>query len=146
MTKPEMTDLIMLAKSAKKLSWAEISAAAGMSEVFVTSCCLGMNTLPAAAAEKLCALLELDSSVCDALQVYPKKEWAPVVPTDPLLYRFYEASGVYGDTMKELIHEKFGDGIMSAIDFVLTVDKKEDPKGDRVVVTFDGKFLPYNQW
>ena len=146
MTKPEMTELIMQAKATKKVTWAEISAVAGMSEVFVTSCCLGMNTLPAEASEKLCEFLELDTAVVDALQVFPKKEWTPTVPTDPLIYRFYEANGVYGDTLKELIHEKFGDGIMSAIDFVLTVDKREDPKGDRVVVTFDGKFLAYNQW
>ena len=146
MTKLEMTELIMAAKNTKDVSWSEIATAAGMSDVFVTSCCLGMNTLPAEAAEKLCNFLGLDNELCSALQVYPKKEWAPTVPTDPLIYRFYEANGVYGDTLKELIHEKFGDGIMSAIDFTLTVDKREDPKGDRVVVTFDGKFLPYNQW
>ena len=146
MTKLEMTELIMAAKNTKDVSWSEISTATGMSDVFVTSCCLGMNTLPAKAAEKLCDFLGLDSDVCATLQVYPKKEWTPTVPTDPLIYRFYEANGVYGDTLKELIHEKFGDGIMSAIDFTLSVDKREDPKGDRVVVTFDGKFLPYNQW
>lgn len=146
MKKTEMTEIIMEAKKAKKLTWAEISEAAGMSEVFVTSCCLGMNSLLAEPAEKLCKFLELDDEVAEALQEYPKKEWSNAVPTDPLIYRFYEANGVYGDTLKELIHEKFGDGIMSAIDFVLTVDKKENPKGDRVVVTFDGKFLPYNRW
>ena len=146
MTKLKMTELIMAAKNKKGVSWSEISIAAGMADVFVTSCCLGMNTMPAEAAKKLCDFLELDDDVYEALLVYPKKEWSPTVPTDPLVYRFYEATGVYGDTLKELIHEKFGDGIMSAIDFVLTVDKREDPKGDRVVVTFDGKFLPYNQW
>jgi len=146
MTKLELTELIMSSKAMKKLSWAEISEAAGMSEVFVTSCCLGMNSMPEEAADKLVAFLGLDAEAAVALQAYPKKEWTQAVPTDPLIYRFYEATGVYGDTLKELIHEKFGDGIMSAIDFVLTVDKKEDPKGDRVVVTFDGKFLKYNQW
>jgi len=146
MTKLEVTELIMAAKAAKKLSWAEISEAAGMSEVFVTSCCLGMNSMPVEAADKLVAFLGLDDEASVTLQAYPKKEWSPTVPTDPLIYRFYEANGVYGDTLKELIHEKFGDGIMSAIDFVLTVEKKEDPKGDRVVVTYDGKFLKYNQW
>ena len=146
MNKLEMTETIMAAKAAKATTWGAISEVAGMSEVFITSCCLGMNTMPADAADKLCEFLEIDSEVSAALQVIPKKEWAPSIPTDPLLYRFYEANGVYGDTIKELIHEKFGDGIMSAIDFTLSVDKEENPKGDRVVVTMNGKFLPYNQW
>lgn len=81
-----------------------------------------------------------------ALQAYPLKDWDKVVPTDPLIYRFYEITGVYGETFKEIIHEKFGDGIMSAIDFAATVDKQEDPKGDRVVITLNGKFLPYKSW
>ena len=146
MTKLEMTELIMAAKAAKDTTWEEISEAAGMSSVFITSCCLGMNSTPKEAAEKLCSFLDLEHEVATALQAFPKKEWSPSVPTDPLLYRFYEATGVYGDTLKELIHEKFGDGIMSAIDFVLSVDKEENPKGDRVIVTMNGKFLPYNQW
>ena len=146
MTKVEMTEMIMAAKAAKKQTWENISNAAGMSEVFVTSCCLGMNSMPEEAATKMCAFLELDDSVAQTLQLFPKKEWAQSVPTDPLVYRFYEATGVYGDTLKEIIHEKFGDGIMSAIDFVLSVDKEENPKGDRVIVTMNGKFLPYNQW
>ena len=146
MTKIEMTEIIMAAKAAKATTWEAISNAAGMSEVFITSCCLGMNSAPAEAAEKLCAFLEIDAEVAVALQAFPKKDWSPTVPTDPLIYRFYEANGVYGDTIKELIHEKFGDGIMSAIDFVLTVEKEENPKGDRVVVTMNGKYLAYNQW
>jgi cyanate lyase len=146
MNKLEMTEAIMAAKTAKGTTWEAISEAAGMATVFITSCCLGMNSTPAEAADKLCEFLELEPEVSAALQLFPKKEWAPQIPTDPLLYRFYEANGVYGDTIKELIHEKFGDGIMSAIDFVLTVDKEEDPKGDRVVVTMNGKFLRYNQW
>lgn len=146
MTKIEMTEAIMAVKLSKKITWEAISEAAGMSEVFVTSCCLGMNSMPADAAEKLTSFLGLDAEVSETLQLFPKKEWSPMVPTDPLIYRFYEATGVYGDTLKELIHEKFGDGIMSAIDFVLTVDKEENPKGDRVIVTMNGKFLPYNQW
>lgn len=146
MTKTEMTDLIMAKKKSKKLTWASIADAAGMSEVFVTSCCLGMNSMPKIAADKLTNFLELSEGLSETLQEFPKKEWSPSVPTDPLVYRFYEANGVYGDTLKELIHEKFGDGIMSAIDFVLSVDKEENPKGDRVIVTMNGKFLPYNQW
>lgn len=146
MTKLEMTETIMAAKASKGVTWEAISEAAGMSTVFITSCCLGMNSAPAEAAEKLCAFLDLGKDVASTLQLFPKKEWSQLVPTDPLVYRFYEATGVYGDTLKEIIHEKFGDGIMSAIDFVLTVDKEENPKGDRVVVTMNGKFLPYNQW
>lgn len=146
MTKIEMTEAIMSAKAAKGCSWEEISEATGMSTVFITSCCLGMNSTPPDAADKLCEFLSLDATVSDTLQVYPKKVWDQAVPTDPLIYRFYEATGVYGDTLKEIIHEKFGDGIMSAIDFVISVDKEENPKGDRVVVTMNGKFLPYNKW
>lgn len=146
MTKTEMTEIIMDAKSTKKLTWAAIAEVTGMSEVFITSCCLGMNTMPADAADKVVTLLGVDAEVSETLQLFPKKEWSPIVPTDPLAYRFYEATGVYGDTLKELIHEKFGDGIMSAIDFELSVEKEENPKGDRVVVTMNGKFLPYNQW
>ena len=146
MNKLEMTEVIMAAKAAKSTTWEAISDAAGMSEVFITSCCLGMNSTPTEAADKLCDFLEIDAEVSTALQAIPKKEWSPSIPTDPLLYRFYEANGVYGDTIKELIHEKFGDGIMSAIDFTLSVEKEEDPKGDRVVVTMNGKFLRYNQW
>lgn len=146
MTKIEMTEAIMAAKLSKKTTWAAIAEIAGMSEVFITSCCLGMNTMPAEAADKIVSFLGLEPVVSETLQLFPKKEWSPTVPTDPLAYRFYEATGVYGDTLKELIHEKFGDGIMSAIDFVLSVDKEENPKGDRVVVTMNGKFLPYNQW
>ncbi len=146
MNKLEMTEVIMAAKATKETTWEAIAEATGMATVFITSCCLGMNSAPPEAASKLCDFLGLDSEVADALQKFPKKEWAPVIPTDPLIYRFYEATGVYGDTLKEIIHEKFGDGIMSAIDFVLSVDKEENPKGDRVVVTMNGKFLPYNQW
>ncbi|MDB4542585.1 cyanase, partial [Pseudomonadales bacterium] len=72
--------------------------------------------------------------------------WDQAVPTDPCIYRLYEVVGVYGDTLKEIIQEKFGDGIMSAIDFTMEVEKKENPKGDRVIITMDGKFLKYNAW
>ena len=87
----------------------------------------------------------LDSTTCP-LQKYPTKVWDQAVPTDPLIYRLYEIVGVYGDTLKEVIQEKFGDGIMSAIDFSMHVDKEENPKGDRVVITMNGKFLPYKAW
>lgn len=150
MTKLEMTELIMAAKFAKQTSWAEISKAAGMSDVFVVSACLGQNTLPAEAAAKVASFLGLGNRTKDveiALQLPPKKgQEAETVSKDPLIYRFFEITYVYGDTIKELIHEEFGDGIMSAIDFDLKIDRIPNPKGDRVQVTMTGKFLPYNQW
>ncbi|WP_346914630.1 cyanase [uncultured Roseibium sp.] len=150
MSKLEMTELIMAAKFAKQTSWAEISKAAGMSDVFVVSACLGQNTLPAEAAAKVAAFLGLGNRTKDveiALQLPPKKgQEAETVSKDPLIYRFFEITYVYGDTIKELIHEEFGDGIMSAIDFDLKIDRIPNPKGDRVQVTMTGKFLPYNQW
>lgn len=150
MSKLEMTETIMAAKFAKGASWADISEAAGMSEIFIVSACLGQNTLPAEAAAKVAGYLDLGNRAADveiALQLTPKKaQEAETVSKDPLIYRFHEITYVYGDTIKEIIHEKFGDGIMSAIDFDLTIDKVEHPKGDRVKVTMTGKFLPYNQW
>lgn len=146
MSKVEMTEAIILAKAEKGATWQSIAEASGLSEVFATSACLGMNSLKAEAAEKLCAFLGLDSEVSTVLQAFPHKSWEKAVPTDPLIYRLYEIVGVYGPTMKELIHEKFGDGIMSAIDFSMHIDKEENPVGDRVVVTMNGKFLPYKAW
>ena len=150
MSKVEMTELIMAAKFIQKKSWKDISAAAGMSEVFVVSACLGQNSLPAEAAAKVAGFLDLGNRAKDveiALQLPPKKgQEAETVSKDPLIYRFHEIIYVYGDTIKELIHEEFGDGIMSAIDFDLKIDRIESPKGDRVKVSMTGKFLKYNQW
>ena len=150
LSKLEMTELIMAAKFAKGASWTDISESAGMSEVFVVSACLGQNTLPAEAAAKVAGYLDLGNRAKEveiALQIPPKKaQDAEAISKDPLIYRFFEITYVYGDTIKELIHEKFGDGIMSAIDFDLIIDKVEHPKGDRVKVTMTGKFLPYNHW
>lgn len=150
MSKLEMTELIMAAKFAKGASWSDISEAADMSEIFVVSACLGQNSLPAKAAAKVVGYLDLGNRAADveiALQLPPKKaQEAETVSKDPLIYRFHEITYVYGDTIKEIMHEKFGDGIMSAIDFDLIIDKVEHPKGDRVKVTMTGKFLPYNQW
>ena len=104
--------------------------------------------MPEPYASKLCAALALPDGVKAALVEFPLKgqSLGQSVPTDPLIYRFYEIMQVYGLTLKELIHEKFGDGIMSAIDFTMDIQKEEDPKGDRVVVTMNGKFLPYKKW
>jgi cyanate lyase len=146
MSKVEMTEAIMVAKNKKSVGWVDIAQAAGLSEVYTTSACLGMNHLDAEPADKLVAFLELGSEVSAALQTFPHKSWDKAVPTDPLIYRLYEIVGVYGPTMKELIHEKFGDGIMSAIDFSMHIDKEKNPLGDRVVVTMNGKFLAYKAW
>ena len=146
MKKIEMTESIMAAKSQSGLGWEDIAAKVGLAPVFLTSACLGMNSLKPEYADKLCEVLELPSEVSETLQQFPHKSWDKAVPTDPVIYRWYEIVGVYGETIKELIHEKFGDGIMSAIDFTMHIDKEENPAGDRVVVTMNGKFLPYKSW
>ncbi len=146
MTKEMMTAKIFEAKATKGISWETLAESIGMSPVFTTSACLGMNTMTEDKAFAICDLLGLDKDVAATLQVSPKKGWDDAIPQDPAIYRFYEIVGVYGDTLKELIHEKFGDGIMSAIDFTMDVDKEENPKGDRVVITMSGKYLAYNRW
>ena len=146
MNKVAMPEAIILAKNKQQLSWEAIAAHVGLDPVFVTSACLGMNSLQEEPARALAKLLQLPEDVAQALQQFPHKHWDKSVPTDPLIYRLYEIVGVYGDTLKELIHEKFGDGIMSAIDFSMQLDKEENPAGDRVVLTLNGKFLPYKSW
>jgi cyanate lyase len=141
-----MKEAILEAKAEKGLSWSDLAGAAGLSTEFTCSACLGMNHLEQSQADAVAELLGLGEEVSSALQRYPHKSWAQSIPTDPVIYRWYEIVGVYGETIKELIHEKFGDGIMSAIDFSMNIDKQEDPKGDRVVVTLNGKFLPYKSW
>lgn len=146
MSKEDMTDLIISAKKAKGLTWGAIAKNLNVGETWIASACLGMNSVSEKIAKDLCDLLELDNSVCTVLQEYPHKEWAKTIPQDPVVYRLYEIVGVYGDTIKEVIAEKFGDGIMSAIDFSMDIDKEENPKGDRVVITLNGKFLKYTSW
>ncbi len=146
MDKLAMTEVIMAAKQSAGLGWEAIAQEVGLAPVFLTSACLGMNSLKPEYADKVCAVLGLDAEVSTALQAFPHKSWEKLVPTDPVIYRLYEIVGVYGDTIKELIHEKFGDGIMSAIDFSMHIDKEENPVGDRVVITMNGKFLPYKSW
>jgi cyanate lyase len=146
MNKLEMTEVILAAKKSSGMGWEAIAEKVGLAPVFLTSACLGMNSLKPEYAAKLCEVLGLDSEVSGVLQEFPHKSWDKTIPTDPVIYRFYEAIGVYGETIKEVIHEKFGDGIMSAIDFSMHIDKEENPAGDRVVITMNGKFLPYKSW
>jgi len=147
MTHQEATEKILKAKKEKGLSWDQIASEVGAHKVWVTSVLLGQNSMDAESAAKVKALLDLDDEVAATLQAFPTKgSLGAAVPVDPLLYRFHEITQVYGTTFKEIIHEMFGDGIMSAIDFEIDIKRKSDPKGDRVVITFDGKFLPYRKW
>lgn len=146
MNKANMKEAILQAKIEKGLKWSDVAKAAGLSVEYTCSACLGMNHLDRQNADAVAKALGLGNEVSAALQRFPHKTWSQAIPTDPVIYRWYEIVGVYGETIKELIHEKFGDGIMSAIDFTMKIDKQEDPKGDRVVVTLNGKFLPYKSW
>ena len=147
-----LTSTLLAAKRRVGLSFADLGARLGVDEVWIASLLHGQATASEEEARILLAALALDASpeapaLLAALTTYPLKgALDPVIPTDPLLYRFYEILQVYGLPLKDVIQEKFGDGIMSAIDFTLTVDKIDDPKGDRVKVTMNGKFLPYRKW
>ena len=146
MTREELTSAILAAKAEKKVTWHDIATAVGRSPVWTTSACLGQNSMPAEEAGKLASFLGLPIAASAVLQECPMKGNSLDIPKDPLIYRFHEITLVYGQTIKELVHEQFGDGIMSAIDFTMEVEKVEDPKGDRVKVTMSGKFLPYRRW
>ena len=148
MTKQEMSAAVLAAKKAKGLTWAKLAEEVGLGELWLASCGHGENCLDPGSAEKLAALLSLGPEVRAALAEPPLKGWSmdKPIPTDPLIYRFYEIVAVYGTTIKDIIQEKFGYGIMSAIDFKMEIDKESNPKGDRVVVKLNGKFLPYTKW
>ena len=146
MTTTEVTEKLLSAKKKKGLSYAELEKAVGRDEVWIAALLYGQAQASPEEAKKLAAALGVGPELAEAMTEFPCKGLGPVVPTDPLIYRFYEIMQVYGMPMKSVIHEKFGDGIMSAIDFTLEVDKEQDPKGDRVKVTMSGKFLPYKKW
>ncbi len=146
MDKADVTEMILSKKKQTGITWASIAEAVGMSEVFVTSACLGMNSMPREKADMLVSYLGLPQEAGPVLAEFPTKVFSQTVPTDPCIYRLYEIVGVYGETLKELIQEKGGDGIMSAIDFEMYVEKIPDPKGDRIEVKMSGKFLPYKSW
>jgi len=147
MNRHDVTELIVTQRLAKGLSWADIAKAVGHSKEWVTAGCLGQMTFTPQQAAVIGEMLELPAPAVKLLQVVPYKGSLPTaVPTDPLIYRFYELISVYGTTFKELIHEEFGDGIMSAIDFKMDLSREPHPMGDRVSIVMSGKFLPYKTY
>lgn len=146
-SREQVTQMIVAAKVRKGLKWAHAAESIGMSKEWTTAGCLGQMAFDKAQAETLGQLFEVSDEAVAWLQIVPYKGSLPTaVPTDPLIYRWYELVNVYGTTIKELIHEEFGDGIMSAIDFSMDIQRQSDPKGDRVNVVLSGKFLPYKSY
>jgi cyanate lyase len=147
MDRNDVTRKILETKVRKGIRWADVAQAVGQSKEWVTAGCLGQMTFTRSQAETVGELFGLTEDEIAWLQVVPYKGSLPTaVPTDPLIYRWYELVNVYGTTIKELIHEEFGDGIMSAIDFSMDITREPDPKGDRVHVVMSGKFLPYKTY
>ena len=147
MKREDVTDLIYSTKVKKGIKWADVAKKVGQSKEWVTAACLGQMTLDQEQAKKVGKIFSLPAEAVKLLQAVPYKGSLPTaIPTDPLIYRWYEIVNVYGTTIKELIHEEFGDGIMSAIDFRMDIVREPDPKGDRVLVTMSGKFLPYKTY
>jgi len=138
---------ILAIKQERRLTWAEIAVTLGHSPTWTCAACLGQMSMARETAEQAAALFGLDAVETGLLQAIPYRGSLPAaVPTDPLIYRFYELVMVYGTTWKELIEEEFGDGIMSAIDFDMSLERQPDQKGDRVKLTMSGKFLPYKRY
>lgn len=147
MSRIEVTEKIISTKVSKGLKWADVAQKVGLSKEWVTAACLGQMTLNAEQAGVVGEIFGLTEEERQWLMVVPYKGSLPTsVPTDPLIYRFYELVSVYGTTFKELIHEEFGDGIMSAIDFKMDLKREANPAGDRVAITMSGKFLPYKTY
>jgi cyanate lyase len=147
MNRNDVTEKIMTVKVKKNIKWADVAKKIGESKEWVTAACLGQMTLTAAQAKAVGKIFGLNEEEQQWLQVVPYKGSLPTaVPTDPLIYRWYEIVSVYGTTIKELIHEEFGDGIMSAIDFSMDIQREPNEKGDRVNVVLSGKFLPYKTY
>ncbi len=147
MKREDVTDLIAFRRVKLGIKWADVAKKVGESKEWVTAACLGQMQMTKKQAEAVGKLFDLPEDAVMLLQTVPCKGSLPTaVPTDPLIYRWYEIVNVYGSTIKELIHEEFGDGIMSAIDFTLDIERQPDPKGDRVKVVLSGKFLPYKPY
>ena len=146
-SRTQVTEMVQSAKILKGIKWSHIAEVVGQSKEWSTAACLGQMAMTKQQAEAVGELLELSDEAIAWLQIVPYKGSLPTeVPTDPLIYRWYELVNVYGTTLKELIHEEFGDGIMSAIDFSMDLQRENDPKGDRVSVVMSGKFLPYKMY
>ena len=140
-----VTELVIEAKVARGLSWAALAEALDAPLVWSTAALLGQHPLSAEQAGRAVGLLGLPPDAAAHLQRVPVRgPRTPAIAADPTVYRLQEAVNVYGETVKELVHEEFGDGIMSAINFHLDVARAAHPGGDRVVITLDGKFLPYD--
>ena len=147
MSRRYVTEKILTAKVARGLKWREIGEKLGASKEWSAAACLGQMTLSAEQAAIVASLFGLTEEEARWLTVVPHKgSLSSEIPSDPLIYRFYEIVNVYGTTLKELIHEEFGDGIMSAIDFRMDISREADPKGDRVKIAMSGKFLPYTKF
>lgn len=147
MNRLDVTEMIIEAKIKKGLEWSDIAKEIGLSKEWTTAALLGQMTLTALQAQTIGKALDLPDDAIALLQVPPYKGTLPTaVPTDPLIYRFYELISVYGTTIKSLIHEEFGDGIMSAIDFSMDIQREANPNGDRVKIVLNGKFLPYKTY
>ncbi len=146
-SRDDVTRMILSSKVRKGLLWHEVAEMIGQSKEWTTAACLGQMTFTKAQAEKVGAIFNLNDEAVAWLQIVPSKgSLSTAVPTDPLVYRLYEIVSVYGSTIKELVHEEFGDGIMSAIDFTMDIQREPDPKGDRVKLMLSGKFLPYKTY
>ena len=142
-----ITEKLLAAKKAKGLSFADLEAKVGCDEVWIAAVFYRQASASVEEATKIVEAIGADPSLIEPLTECPVKgSLEPVIPTDPLIYRFYEIMQVYGMPVKSVVHEKFGDGIMSAIDFTIDVEKEDDPKGDRVKIIMCGKFLPYKKW
>ena len=147
MNRNDVTELIIGAKIKKGLKWEDVAKKVGLSKEWVTAGCLGQMTFDKKQSAIIAKTFGLPAEAQALLQTVPYKGSLPTaVPTDPLIYRFYELVNVYGTTFKELIHEEFGDGIMSAIDFKMDLQREPNPAGDRVNIVMSGKFLPYKTY
>ncbi|WAC90848.1 cyanase [Mycobacterium sp. Aquia_213] len=144
MNRNEITEQIVVARLTRGLTWQELADAIDRPVLWTTSALLGQHPIPPELGKVLAKMLGLEQSAVPVLAAPPIRGALPAVPTDPTIYRFYEALQVYGGAIKEVIHEQFGDGIMSAINFSVDLQKKPHPGGDRIVVTFDGKYLAYD--
>ncbi len=141
-----ITEKLLAAKKKKGLSFSDLEKVVNRDEVWIAALFYRQASASQDEANKLMSVLDLDQDITEELIECPTKGLGPVVPTDPLIYRFYEIMQVYGMPLKAIIHEKFGDGIMSAIDYTINVDREKDSHGDRVRIIMSGKFLPYKKW